>query len=248
MPDDPGPVALLLPTYVVSPKKGSEKEPERGRRHLDDSNVLDATSYPPKGDSSEHSNTCGQHQSSKLMLDYYHRSYDIFKYGSGKSDVAMSKIFESVEFDAKEFSARKSMAIPIVFKPSDGPHGAGFVRFPEELSGAGCYGSIIYRILAGSGFHMRWSGVYAIAPNNDVGISSSDTSKKSESCSCAYESSDLQASNEFVLKLSKYYRRAVALRMTGMTHLFSTGGMGAKQEEEQLDLMKKSERAKNTEH
>ena len=37
-------------------------------------------------------------------------------------------------------------------------------RFPEELSGPGCFGSSIIRILAGSGYSLFWAqSIYAVA-------------------------------------------------------------------------------------
>jgi hypothetical protein len=37
-------------------------------------------------------------------------------------------------------------------------------RFPEELSGSGCFGSSIIRILSGSGYSLFWAqSTYAVA-------------------------------------------------------------------------------------
>lgn len=43
----------------------------------------------------------------------------------------------------------KSLMIPILFNSVANKHGRSFVRFPEELSGFGCYDTVILRILIG---------------------------------------------------------------------------------------------------
>lgn len=47
--------------------------------------------------------------------------------------------------------------LPVLFNMTAGPHGRDFVRFPEELSGHGCYGSASLRVLAGSGYTLYWA-------------------------------------------------------------------------------------------
>ena len=52
--------------------------------------------------------------------------------------------------------------LPVAFNVSAGPHGRGFVRLPEEANGEGCFGSLLLRVLAGSGFSLRWSDTHAV--------------------------------------------------------------------------------------
>ena len=59
-------------------------------------------------------------------------------------------------------------------------YGNDFIRFPEELSGHGCFGTTIFRILMGSGYRLYWlpnvfgitseqySSLYGICINNDI--------------------------------------------------------------------------------
>jgi hypothetical protein len=41
------------------------------------------------------------------------------------------------------------------------------IRFPEEMNGPGCFGTAILRILAGSGYMLRWSSTVALEAEVD---------------------------------------------------------------------------------
>ena len=104
---------------------------------------------------------------------------------------------------------------PIVFNTSSSVHGSKFVRFPEELSGSGCYGSSILRILAGSGYVSHWSNkIFA----EEHGKGSNLAVGTQSSCGCFYEENIL---HDIIVKLHKYFLRAVQLRMQGFEGLYS---------------------------
>lgn len=82
-----------------------------------------------------------------------------------------------------------SLMPPILFSRKSHPHGSHFLRFPEELSGIGCYGNIILRQLMGVGYELHWmKGIIA-----NVRSSSSFTSLNTndiESYGCIHGSHD----------------------------------------------------------
>lgn len=47
--------------------------------------------------------------------------------------------------------------LPIAYNTAAGPHGKAFIRLPEELNGPGCFGTVIFRILNGSGYSLKWA-------------------------------------------------------------------------------------------
>jgi len=256
------PVALVLPTYVFGVKQEKQQEKEM-RRQLHPSNhdnknskssshllreIEDTlTSFPNQaGRSAENGGHCGFEQSPKLKPDYFKTSYEIIKHGNALGEEAASRIFRDVDFSAKEFSLPNTLTLPFIFNQSAGAHGGGFVRFPEELSGPGCFGSIIFRILAGSGFHLRWAGSQAFASSAALaGTKSSglpDYRSVSNTCSCAHaDFSKPDHMLQFATMLNRFFHRAVELRATGIGGLFSGIEFGKLQAEEQAKLIAKSE-------
>jgi hypothetical protein len=51
--------------------------------------------------------------------------------------------------------------------------------FPEELNGLGCYGTIILRVLAGSGYTLYWSSILAVRKSWNYSV---DRQQSSEIC------------------------------------------------------------------
>ena len=250
------PVALLLPSYVIGHKSNGDQEI---RRHLEVKESLDSevirdledkiVTYPS---AMKETAQCGNDQSKRLVVDYFKRSHEIIKYGISYGDEEVARIFKDVEFNAKEFLMPRTVPLPFVFNQSAGTHGAGFVRFPEELGGQGCFGSSIFRILVGSGFHLHWAGSHAFATTLAVAGSTNPTlsnlDSKSEACSCAH--SDLSKPEKllnFAIMLNKYFHRVVELRANALGGLFADEGFGKHQQEEQEGLIAKSEAAKSSE-
>lgn len=60
--------------------------------------------------------------------------------------------------------SQKSMLLPVMFDTRTRTHGRGFVRFAEELNGAGCFGTSIFRSLAGAGYALYWSTAISSPP------------------------------------------------------------------------------------
>jgi len=253
------PVALILPTFVFGGKQRGEQEIRRRLKeegHNRDaslrSNLLreiedTLTAYPNQsGHGHIDEGQCGFAQSQKLKTDYFKSSYEIIKHGNALGEEAAGRIFRDMEFNAKDFSAPHTLSLPFVFNQTAGAHGGGFVRFPEELSGPGCFGSIILRVLAGSGFHLRWAGAQAFASSQATAGTKpsglSDYSAASNICACAHgDYSHAEAMLQFATMLNKFYHRAVELRATGIGELYSNMVFGEYQEEEQQKLIQKSQ-------
>jgi hypothetical protein len=105
--------------------------------------------YPSTAD------TCASEQAAQLRLLYTdHHHY------------ALQGTHPDVPFNALDFSHEHSTILPIVFNTSSSIHGQGFVRFPEELNGKGCFDSFILRILAGSGYALKWASDYGVYSGN----------------------------------------------------------------------------------
>lgn len=106
---------------------------------------------------------------------------------------------------------------PVVFNVSATVHGSQFVRFPEEMSGPGCFGSAILRILAGAGYELRWpSAVFT----QEHGQGSVLEFGSQHSCECAH-GGEPSVLSEMASRLNKYYYRAIQLRLTGYSGVYS---------------------------
>jgi hypothetical protein len=240
--EEPGPVALVIPTFILDESSSTDDKEIRRRRKLE--NIIKEEHMISFPNENGKKNGCGRDQSAKLTVtDFTKHNYNLFKYGSSGSNVASNAhIFSNVDFDANEFLAAETMLVPFVFNQTAGPHGSSFVRFAEELAGPGCFGTTIFRILAGSGFHLRWSAIYALATKDAISVDSGGFF--TPSCGCAHGDFSKEGSLTFINRLQKYYYRAIQLRVTGFLNLHSKEPFGKKQEQEQKELMEKSEAAK----
>ncbi len=151
----------------------------------------------------------------------------------------------SVEYGAVSAPARHSLMLPVVFNTKDSPHGDNFVRFPEELSGAGCHGQQILRSLSGSGYRLKWADVYALSHASSKGSlpgGSGVTSPSPEPCQCVHSflgenSGEERALGNFMAALDSYFDRAHALREEGVQRVYSPMPFAERFEKEQASLL-----------
>ena len=150
----------------------------------------------------------------------------------------------NVEYGVISDPARHSLMLPVVFNTKESPHGDNFIRFPEELSGAGCHGLQILRILSGSGYRLQWADAYALLQSTSkMGLSSSgSTSPSPELCQCVHSflsssTQEEEALENFMVALDKYYDRAAALRVSGVEDVYSPVPFTEPFEVEQASLL-----------
>lgn len=218
------PVALVLPTVSLV---------ESG-----DTAYLPHTAYPPPDA------TCSNQQSRLLFPPTNH-----------------PQNYPKLNFSSVEYSRSHTLALPVLFQHlglsnraksegdtghvhsalSLGSHGDRIARLPEELSGPGCFGSYLMRVLMGSGYQLRWAidrdtgneGLFASLDEQHAPIAARSSSP---SCGCVF-STDPNSHRTFVTIANKYYHRMATLRARGIEDVFSRKPFGVMFEQEQVDLM-----------
>jgi hypothetical protein len=201
------PVALVVPAYSITSTSARE-------------------SHPP---SSPHQGTCGAQQSQRLRQDYYRRSFAL--QGSARPD----QVFTPLDFDALELTRRHTVMPAVVFDRRASVHGDSFVRLPEEWSGEGCYGSAVVRILAGSGYTVRWAGFHTFVEASSSTVDSS--AGGSETCGCSHiPTPTAEAEEGFLASFLGYYARAVELRVRGVEDVYAREAFAGRFEREQREL------------
>eukprot|EP01041_Mallomonas_annulata_P003766 gene3766-7476_t len=58
--------------------------------------------------------------------------------------------------DFTKFAVYNSVFLPVAFDRNKSQHGKSFVKFPEEISGPGCFGSLSLGVLQGMGYDLKW--------------------------------------------------------------------------------------------
>ena len=127
----------------------------------------------------------------------------------------------------------------VVFDRRASVHGDSFVRLPEEWSGEGCYGSAVVRILAGSGYTVRWAGFHALVEASTSTSSSSmgSSASGSETCGCSHvPTPTAEAEEGFLASFLGYYARAVELRVRGVEDVYAREAFAGRFEREQREL------------
>ena len=123
----------------------------------------------------------------------------------------------------------------VVFDRRASVHGDGFVRLPEEWNGEGCYGSAVVRILAGSGYTVRWAGFHAFVEASTSTMGSSVSG--SEACGCSHiPTPAAEAEEGFLASFLGYYARAVELRVRGVEDVYAREAFAGRFEREQREL------------
>lgn len=218
------PVSFVIPTYTET--RALTTEQRQSLMELEESGQKSSSAieehlvqYPPPG------SKCSSQQSENLYLDAS-RAIQMSRAPEGKIDYAESIM--SVKIRALDLIKSNTMMVPVLFNVSAGLHGKGFVRLPEELSGIGCFGSMIVRILAGSGFKVLWSPTFATVKG---GWASGD-------CSCAFGGSDPNTLLTAASKFNQFFWRAVELRKYGLSSVAATKRFGENFEKEQMKLLK----------
>eukprot|EP01036_Dinobryon_divergens_P022579 gene22579-30844_t len=193
------PIAVLLSTFSSLPPSDAH-----GRQAL-------LTAYPVEGSG------CGSAQPDSLrrFLNRSNSENDTFQ-SEGRS-------FEAFDFNAMDLTKESTVMVPIFFDTTVSQHGKGFVRFPEELSGSGCFGSSIIRILSGSGYSLFWAqSIYAVASELTV-------------TQCGCKDTDKLMRKDMVTWMNRYYLRCSYLRRWGIEGVYSYDRYGAAFESDQLD-------------
>lgn len=70
-----------------------------------------------------------------------------------------AKHLEELDILSSELLKEQTLMLPMAYNTAAGPHGRGFIRFPEELNGPGCFGTVLLRILNGSGYSLKWASL-----------------------------------------------------------------------------------------
>jgi hypothetical protein len=150
------PPALILPLYspksTLTDREKVEVEEHDIEQYGEEEaklRVYDPVPYPPRG------SFCGDQQSIHLVKPYrdakIYESRSKNNYEKSNSNKSLHTLVR-VDSHAHDLLKERSLLLPVIFNTSSSPHGKDFVRFPEEMSGIGCYGASIYRILTGSGY------------------------------------------------------------------------------------------------
>lgn len=158
------PSALILPVYspksTLTEREKVEIEEYDIEQYGEDEAKLrfyDPVSYPPRG------SFCGDQQSNHLIKPY--RDAKLYesrhKNNNNKPNSQLSlHPLVRVESHSHDLLKERSLLLPVIFNVTASPHGKDFVRLPEEMSGIGCYGASIYRILTGSGYVSHYIYIY----------------------------------------------------------------------------------------
>jgi len=228
------PVSFVIP--VFSETKSLTKEQKQSLLELQEENEQQGlpkvveehlVPYPPLG------SKCASQQSEHLYLDPV-TAIQMSRDPEGKIDYSNIKM--SVKIRALDLIKSNTMMVPVLFNVSAGVHGKGFVRLPEELSGVGCFGSMIVRILAGSGFKVLWAPTLATESEKDgpnIGHASGD-------CICAFGESDPNVLLTAASKFNQFFWRAVELRKYGLNSVTAANRFSEKFEKEQEKLLREA--------
>jgi len=187
---------------------------------------------------SPHSN-CGSQQSSSLVHAWPFESSS----ASTSSSSSSSRFLTQIETPTSELLKEHTVLLPVFFDKSRGQHGNNFVRFAEEISGRGCFGTFFLRALVGAGFVPRWSagktrdeksGVYGIHTKMEEG---------GGACGCVHVSEDQDPNivRSMLAKFNRFLERASTVRKNTYKSLYSKKPFGGKFEEEQRVLLAKQE-------
>lgn len=224
------PISFVIPVFTE--KKSLTREERQSLLELEEMNEQRIKTdeqlipYPPPG------SKCGSQQSEHLFVDI---STAIKESRSKEGDIDYKNAQQSIKIVAFDLIKSNSMMLPVMFNVSAGLHGKGFVRLPEELSGIGCFGSMIVRILAGSGFKVLWAPTYATESErngpNEVHASSDD-------CGCIFGESNHNAVLSAASRFNQYFWRAVELRKYGLSSVAASKRFGSKFEKEQEKLLR----------
>jgi len=165
--------------------------------------------------------TCGVEQPDRLRLPW---------------EAALIPEKKAIPFSSYEFLLKRTLMPPFAFNVSAGPHGTGFVRFPEELNGVGCLGASILRILAGSGYVLHWQNatMYAQAGDPSTLTTVRGTSSSTVSTHCHCLSGTSTSLSEFASRTNRYLLKAVELRNRGLASVYSRTAAGVAFEQDQL--------------
>lgn len=95
-------------------------------------------------------------------------------------------LFPSIEVTTKGLEYyEKAALLPSIFNTKVSAHGSHFVRFPEELDGVGCYGSVLFSLLVGSGYNLQWASPLISTTSRS---SRSNKSTGASACGCTHGS------------------------------------------------------------
>ena len=221
------PISFVIPVFTE--KKSLTREERQSLLELEEMNEQGTNeqliSYPPPG------SKCASQQSEHLFVDI---SNAIEKSRSKEGHIDYKDERQSIKIVALDLIKSNSMMLPVMFNVSAGLHGKGFVRLPEELSGVGCFGNMIVRVLAGSGFKVLWSPTFATESEKD----GPSEVHASGDCGCVFGGSDHNAVLSAASKFNQYFWRAVELRKYGLSSVAASKRFGDKFEKEQEKLLR----------
>jgi hypothetical protein len=75
----------------------------------------------------------------------------------GRNEIDDANDLNPLDIESSELLKEQTLMLPVAYNTAAGPHGRGFVRFPEELNGPGCFGTVFLWILNGSGYSLKWA-------------------------------------------------------------------------------------------
>jgi hypothetical protein len=179
---------------------------------LDTDGNPESTKYP------QEDAPCGQSNSPRLHVKVKSITSD------GEFNTSLPTKMARIKVSPTAFSLKDTIMLPVLFNQEGNHHSRTFVRFPEELSGAGCFGTSIISVLAGGGYSVFWPqkrgswnrlNLFAIQQPGDL---QSTSSAYQPNCGCL-KSIDPNSLTGFASKLNKYLERTTQLRSNGISDI-----------------------------